>query len=124
MKAVVVFFLSLFFLLLGGSHSVYSETHHSKISSATIQKFEKSKQVNLRNSIPGEKKEEFISVEDEDDDQVFVRKSVVPAKYVMALTYASILIYSNYRPKNRLPFCKHLSYISSYKYILQRVLKI
>jgi hypothetical protein len=134
MKTAVVFFLSLCFFLLGGSNHVYAGTHQSTISYSTVQKVEKSQQTNLviasqglsevKTSTIGDKKEDFISVEDEDDDLVSVRKSVLPAKYFATLTYASILIYSNAYFKNRLPFCKHLSYTSSYKYILQRVLKI
>ena len=45
-------------------------------------------------------------------------------KYFFTLAYASLLIYFYSYFKNRLPFCKHLSYASSYKYILQRVLRI
>jgi hypothetical protein len=134
MKTAVVFFLSLCFFLLGGSNFVYAGAHHSTSSYSTVQKIEKSQQEKLlianqglpevKNSTIGDKKEDFISVEDEDDDLVSVRKSVLPAKYFATLTYASTLIYSNAYFKNRLPFCKHLSYASSYKYILQRVLKI
>ncbi|ETZ23895.1 hypothetical protein [Pedobacter sp. V48] len=134
MKTAVVFFLSLCFFLLGGSDYVYAGAHDSTSSHSTVQKIEKSHQETLlmanqglpevKSSTIGDKKEDFISVEDEDDDLVSVRKSILPAKYFATLTYASTLIYSNAYFKNRLPFCKHLSYTSSYKYILQRVLKI
>lgn len=134
MKTAVVFFLSLCFFLLGRLNHVYAGAHYSTSNYSTVQKIEKLQQAKLvianqglpevKNSTIGDKKEDFISVEDEDDDLVSVRKSVLPAKYFATLNYASILIYSNAYFKNRLPFCKHLSYTSSYKYILQRVLKI
>jgi|GEM_PF-672828 len=145
MKVVIVFFLSLCFLLLKGHTDVYADVqhhspgysivYHDSFSYAPAQYIEKKQQAQLENidrNFPvikdnslNDKKEEFVSLEeDDDDDSVFSRKYVLLAKYFITLTYASILIcFYNYF-KNRLPFCRHLSYSSSYKYILQRVLRL
>jgi hypothetical protein len=68
-------------------------------------------------------REDFISVED-DDEQVVSWKQVLPAKLFTSADYASLLVNFHHYQKNRLPFCTHFSYTSSYKYILQRVLRI
>jgi len=70
-----------------------------------------------------ENREDFISVED-DDDLVIARKFIAPTKYILIPDYASLVVSFYSYSKTRLPFCKHLSYTSSYKYILQRVLRI
>jgi len=134
MKTVVVFFLSLCFLILGKHGYAYVGTHHSANSHSPAQHIEKlqpTKFINTTQDLPtvksntfSEKREDFLSVENEDEDFVSARKSTLPVKYILTLAYAPALIYSNNYVKNRLPFCKHLSYTSSYKYILQRVLKI
>nr|WP_068887623.1 hypothetical protein [Pedobacter panaciterrae] len=134
MKTAAVFFLSLCFLILGASGYVFSEPGNQRIGysvSGNIEKTQQTKIVNtnqelpvINSNTPGEKRDSFITVEDDDDDLVCARKSALPVNYFITIAYASILIYSDNYVKNRLPFCKHLSYTSSYKYILQRVLKI
>lgn len=134
MKTVILFCLSLFFLLLGGHNYAHARAQHNTVASTPTQNIEKPQQTKLintnqdlpviKNNTLSEKREDFVSIEDEDDDSVFARKSVLPTKYFITLAYVTTLISPNSYVKNRLPFCKHLSYTSSYKYILQRVLKI
>jgi len=76
-----------------------------------------------KNTNVNENREDFISVED-DDDLVITRKLVAPTKYTLIPDYSSLVVIFYSYSKSRLPFCKHLSYTSSYKYILQRVLRI
>lgn len=71
-----------------------------------------------------DKREDFLSIDDEDEDQVCLRKQIVVTKSFAALAQTFAFDLLRLHPKNRLPFCSHLSYISSYKYILQRVLRI
>lgn len=134
MKAVILFLLSLCFLLLGRYDLAYAEANHNDASypsAQNIEKLQQAKFINTNQELPiiknncfSEQKEDFISVENEDEDFVSARKLVLPVKYIISLANSSVLSNSNNYVKNRLPCCKHLSYTSSYKYILQRVLKI
>ncbi|WP_316819135.1 hypothetical protein [Pedobacter nyackensis] len=135
MKAAIVFFFSLCFLLLKGHTDVYAAIHDDSFSYSSAQHVEKKQQTHLETTnqdLPvikdaslNSKKDEFVSLENEDDDDsMFSRKYVLLTKYFITLAYASVLVcFYNYF-KNRLPFCRHLSYSSSYKYILQRVLRL
>lgn len=133
MRGVIAFVLFLSFLLLKGNDMAYAGIRqNSKYSPA--QQINKTQPTRLGSADPGfpiikhtsqnEQKEEFVTLEDENEDLVFNRKYVLLAKYFVTLTYASALICYCQHFKNRLPFCKHLSYTSSYKYILQRVLRL
>jgi len=134
MKSFIVFFLSLCLLILGkhGYACAGTNLNTSSYSSAqNIEKLQPTKFINTTQDLPvvksntfSEKREDFISVENEDEDYVSAKKSVLSVKYIITLAYAATLNNSFNYIKNRLPFCKHLSYTSSYKYILQRVLKI
>lgn len=132
MKAAVVFFLSLCFLLLGRYDHVDAGLYHNRVSHATAQHMKKTLLTRdtdqtfllIKNNSLSEKRESFLNAEDEAEDYAFSRKYLSLPRYFIALTYASVLIFFYSYSKNRLPFCKHLSYASSYKYILQRVLRI
>lgn len=134
MRCTIVFFLLLCSVLFGGYNDVYSEVHHNSTTYGTtawhidkIQqvKFENTNKVFpvVKNNSVTEKKEESFSLEDEDEEVMPTRRYIL-VKYFTTLVHASILIcfYSYF--KNRLPFCSYLSYTSSYKYILQRVLRL
>lgn len=133
MKAAIAFFLSLCFLLLGRYDAVHAGDYHLG-NQLPAQQIEKTQLTKLRNTNQAfslvksnhliEKREDLMSAEDEVEDLVFSRKYVLLSKYFITLACASLLIYCCSYFKNRLPFCKHLSYASSYKYILQRVLRI
>ncbi len=136
MREVVVFFLSLCLLLLRWHGDACARVRHDSLCFSAALQIEKAKEIkfeNISQNFPivkdnslNDKKEEFIGVEDDDDDDnlVFARKHFILIKYFITLAYTSLLIsFYNYL-KNRLPFCRHLSYTSSFKYILQRVLRL
>lgn len=134
MRVAIVFLLFLCFLLLKGYGDVYAGAHHNRVGYILAGQIYKTQQKKslianqgaqlMKNSNLNEKKEDLISVEDDDEEPVFNRKYVVLVKYFITLAWASVLIHFYSCFKNRLPFCKHLSYASSYKYILQRVLRL
>ena len=132
MGAVTLSVFILFLFLITGSKFGYGNIE-SAVSSTSTQKIVKcSHTVTLSNSNGpslrknlrlNDNREDFITLED-DDDLVVTRKLSTPVKLLFIPDYASTLVtYFNF-PKNRLPFCKHFSYTSSCKYILQRVLRI
>lgn len=123
MKVAIVFFLSLCLFMLKGHVDAYGSARHP----------EKTQQIKFGNAGTGlqvtknngltDRKEELISIED-DEDVVSSRKYVLPAMYFIILAYASVSINFSCYLKSSLPFCGHLSFTSSYKYILQRVLRL
>jgi hypothetical protein len=132
MRAVTLSVFLLFLVLLTGSKFGYGNIE-SSVSRTSTQKIVKcSHTVTLSNTNGpslrknlrlNDNREDFITLED-DDDLVVTRKLSTPVKLLFIPDYASTLVtYFNF-PKNRLPFCKHFSYTSSCKYILQRVLRI
>jgi len=131
---VVIFFLSLCFLLIKGNDDAYATFLQKKPASSPVQKIEKRLERKFgsanqgfpvfRNNTFKEQKEDFISLEDDDEELTFSRKYVLLAKYFVVLAYTALLACCYNYFKSRLPFCWHLSYISTHKYILQRVLRI
>jgi len=132
MRAVFLsFLLTCLFTLTGSSsgHAAFSKDS----GNSSAQRIVKTKQYSFaylhggiclrKNRNLSDNREDFISVED-DDEQVVSWKHVLPAKLITSPDYASLLVNFYHYPKNRLPFCTHFSYTSSYKYILQRVLRI
>ncbi|MFP5079015.1 hypothetical protein [Pedobacter sp. JCM 36344] len=132
MRATFLLFLSLCFFLLTGSQYSYSHTNAQdthKPDEKIIITHSSSKTVAPafflhKNKTLTEIKEDFINIEDDDEEFVIARKHIELINYFVTLAYASILVHFYNYLKNCLPFCKHLSYKSSYKYILQRVLRI
>lgn len=122
MRVTAVFFLFLGFLLLRSGFCYSAAQYIEKVQQAKFGNTDQGFHIIKNTSSLSDKKEDFISVED-DDDLASTRNHVVIVKNIIAVAYTSILIdfYNNF--KNRLPFCKHLSYTSSYKYI-QRVLRL
>lgn len=133
MRAIFVFVLFFCFLMLTGKSQGYasnpnqnalrSSTHLNQTSQIFLSHTNHSTQVVQNNGLK-EKKEEFISVENEDEDLVFTKKYVLLVNYFIAIACASLLSYFFNFLKNRLPFCWHLSYTSSNTYLLQRVLRL
>jgi hypothetical protein len=131
---LVVTFLVLCFFLLGGYASAHAGAPDYKLSYSLISHIEKTGQVEnrtinhrylvSRDNGLGEGNTLIISVEDEDEDEDIVRKHVVPAKYLLAFYYTFFPIHSHNILSEPLSFCEHLSYVSSCKYLEQRVLRI
>jgi hypothetical protein len=122
MRVAAVFFLFLSFLLLRTGFCHSAAQHTKKTLQTELKNTDQGFHV-IKNTSLSEKKEDFISIED-DDDLASTRKYVLVVKSFITVAYTSILIDFYNTFKNRLPFCKHLSYTSSYKYILQRVLRL
>lgn len=132
MKPWFAFFLSMCFLLFWGYNYAHAGTHHKKISyipSRSIDKPQKAKldDINvaiLKHSSPSHDKEFFLNIEDEESDFAFTRKYVLLVKWVAVISCTFVLGYLFNYNYQRLPFCRHLSYNSSYKYIVQRALRV
>lgn len=133
MRVVVIFSLLLFSFLVGSHDTVYAGVGHGNTYYSQAQLSEKAqrqkpgkleqKRIIKKNTILNED-EEFFGIENENDGPVFSRKYVLLAESSVIVVYASILFCFYHYQKKRLPFCKHLSYTASYKYILQRTLRI
>ena len=134
MKNVVIFFLFLCVHLVGANHYAYASARNQNVCFSPAPDREKTHQVEnatanqgyliiLNTSLSGENPN-FISVEDDDENEDIIKKHVSRARYFLAFCYTFI---SNSRFSflaERLPSCKHLSYTSSCKYIIQRALRI
>ncbi|GGI50763.1 hypothetical protein GCM10011425_19750 [Mucilaginibacter galii] len=66
----------------------------------------------------------LVSDLDEDENDSSARRYVLLAKYALIVAYTLVLSYLITRLEVRLPVLRHLSYISSYKYIVQRAIRI
>jgi hypothetical protein len=132
---VVVFFLSLCFLLFSGSSHTNANTHSNNISYVRSQcdlKVSKITHTNtckfysIKKSINLDKENESIicdDVEDEDTDNFFVKKCKQQDRSCIIAywhTYLSVLNYLSNTFKIALNVCGKVSH----KYILQRVLRI
>ena len=134
MRIVVIFFLFLCFSLSGMYDYVHLDAYQNRISYSPAQNIEKTQQAKFtnayrdftvtKNTSLGKEKEHFVIVEDEEEDHVSARKYVLLVRYFTTLSLAFNFNYSLSIFKDSLPFCTHLSYSSSYKYITQRVLRI
>ncbi len=134
MKVIAVLFLSLCFFLLKGYDSIYTKLHYDTHHFTVAQEINKKqllhpevanlKPLFINNSTFSEKKEDFLSVEDDDEDLVFARKYVLISNFFITLAYVSFFIIFCRHLKSLFPFDRQLLHTSSNKYILQRSLRI
>jgi len=134
MKAPVLFLLSICFFLLVGESYAHGRNHQNNSARITADRYESihkaevqltDRAVRLINDVRlADKNLEFFNVENEDEDFVFSKKSVVLVSYFITLATIFCFGYSFTTLKNRLPFCTHFSYTSSHLYLQQRVLRI
>lgn len=131
MRVTVLFFLFLCFSFLGSTDYLYSSPNHSGIYNPSTSSFNKTTHSVLlkiattqidKNTGLGSDENNFVITEDE-EDHVFDRRIVFVTQYFATLSPSLGLISSIKYFKIALPFCSHLSN-SSFKYILQRVLRI
>jgi hypothetical protein len=123
MKTVYLFFLSLFFLLAGAQIHAYGHVHANTTAPKSLRQLDRT-QLHALNIGAGTSDTDAFFVGDEDDDNVSGPKSILALKYAVTLSF-SFFFYCLYSAvKNRLPLCSHFSYLSAYKYILQRSLRI
>jgi len=136
MKSVIIFFLSLCFLLLTGHNHLYSSTYQSRTYYSPTKSFELAKQSNLDadtkgtliicNDAPSDNEVDALNAtESEDDDELIApRKNVEITNYLITFFHSQVVGYSNNHVQTRLPFCKHFSYTSSDINIAQRVIRV
>lgn len=129
---IAVFFVCLCSLLLGGAVPVTAGTGHKDMGYALAQyaltghqtKFTHTVQDSpvMKGTDPDVDKEYFVAddVEDDDSDHFLAKKMKLLARYPSAICYQSILSYLCNRFKAPPPFWGPVSY----KYILQRALRI
>lgn len=133
MKVLYLFVVSLCFLLFGGWSNAHAGTHYKHTRYSSVHCNENSPQVKLANSnqditvLKGSaesKEPEFLISSEDEDESLSARRYLLQDKYSLIVSYTLVLslLYSSF--KDRLPLCKHLSYTSSYKYIILRALRI
>ena len=135
MKSVIIFFLSLCFLLLTGQSSLYSSSLQNKIDYSSLKSLQLKKHVEpvsitksefIRNNVPADSEPDAVSADEtEDEDELIApRKYVEITNYLITFFHSQATPYSSSYVLNRLPFCTHFSYTSSDIYIVQRVIKV
>lgn len=134
MRIAVIFFLFLCFSLSGVNDYVHLDAYQNRISYSQVQNIKKTQQAKFTNAnkdftVPkytslGKEKEHLLINNEEEEDYVSARKYVLLVRYFTTLSLTFNFNYSLSIFKDSLPFCTHLSYSSSYKYITQRVLRI
>jgi hypothetical protein len=135
MKAMYLLLVSLCFFLSGGRvNSAYAVANHNKVTYTPAHQVQELQQIDrfsdnkdaaiFRAAGANDEDKLLFSSENEDENDLSARKYILLTKYSLILTYTFILSNLCVCVKDRIPFCSHLSYISSYKYIVQRALKI
>ena len=138
MRLVITFFLSLVFLLLGGTNHLHARTNDHRTCYALPQRSVKSELARMhvvKYSPPIIRKSTFSGAahqkikatevkEEDESESESSRKLVAISNYFISLLYDQVFGHFHRYLKDSIPFCKHFSYTSSYKYIIQRVIRI
>ena len=134
MKVVVIFFFSLFFIQLTASNHASAEGNSSIITHSLSQNLQNAQSLDATHtntqqtviSIANlhEEPEYLIGIEDDDEDLVIARRYVLLAKYFEIGGCPFLASYVSGNFEKYLPQNTHLAYVSSYKYIVQRALRI
>jgi hypothetical protein len=131
MRTVYLFFLTFYFLLAGAHHHAYGQVQVKGIGDIVAKQLSKSKQVKANGNTQlhalilanGTSGSEAFFVNDEDDDSSATRIQHLLSKYALAVSFAFFCVLFR-TVKTSLPLCNHLSYLGTYKYLLQRSLRI
>lgn len=134
MRTVVLFFLFLCFLFVGRHYHAYGNMPANGLRNTVAQTTDKIKQLSfsiIKHDPAVVKKHSkvqdgnyLISDFDEDENSLLARRYMLMAKFSLIVAYTLVLSYLITCLEERLPVVRHLSYISSYKYIVQRALRI
>lgn len=134
MRTVVLFFLFLCFLFVGRHYHAYGNMPANGLRNTMAQTTDKIKQLSfsiIKHDPAVVKKHSkvqdgnyLISDFDEDENSPLARRYMLMAKFSLIVAYTLVLSYLITCLEERLPVVRHLSYISSYKYIVQRALRI
>lgn len=132
MRRLITFFISLF--LSSNCFNAYAEIHIVKNFHVAHQILENAEQQDLvtkvndfpifKANLLNERNDDIINEENDDDDFVSTKRYNLNTNYFGILFCTFLLSFCCQLKTSVLPFCKYLSYIFSYKYILLRVLKI
>lgn len=113
----MAFLFSLFVLLgIGSGHDYAISKDHS------LHTYGPSVKVTADHHFLDSTNNEYLSIDDE--DFIGGRKLVLITAAFVAIAQVFIFPHVFNQPKSRLPFFSHLFFLSSNKYILQRVLRI
>lgn len=137
MRLIVTFLLSFVFLFVKGNAHQYHPAYNNKITYAALHlsptatpsvlSFERKTGAILQKDVADNAASDPVNateVDEDDDDSISSRKLVEITNYFISFLYDHLFAdYHRYK-KERLPFCKHFSYSSSFKYIIQRVIRI
>jgi hypothetical protein len=136
MRVVTTFLLLLSFLLVRGHHHLYAHAYHQNTSYSPVKLLEQSEHLyatcdedsttTIGQALPADEQNGALdATEMEDEEDSFSsRKYVEITNYFLSFFYAQASGALQPSSRQRLPFCEHLSYQSSFKYIIQRVIRI
>lgn len=129
MRTVVLFCLTLFFLLFKGNDKIYA-AHFSQgktnvqfesESRHTDKPFHKLHQLHAQKD-PTPRENTYL--EESKDEDESTRNTLVSTKQDTTFCYKSLLVNQQTNQKLALPYCEHLSYTASFKYLLLKVFRI
>lgn len=132
MKTLLLFIFSLFSVILGENLHLHANANLYKLSYSSTANFQQhpnkfkslKNQHNIVENASINKKNELLSfIEDEDEELIFSKKQLITANHYFIVSYATRF---NLRVALRqsLPFNFQLSFPSSCKYILHRILRL
>lgn len=129
MRPAILFCLTLFFLLHKGNDRVYATTlsqtktivHFDTQLVQLNKRFHKNHHLHLQKE-PTPRENTFVEESKSEDD--VARIAVLATKQIAKCSYQSLLVDEQIHQKLALPHCEHLSYTSSFKYLLLRVFRI
>jgi len=134
MRTIVLFFLFLSFLFVGRHYRAYGNVHANGLRNTVAQTTDKIKQLSysiinhdhavIKNNGTAHSGHYLVTDLDEDEYNPSARRYILLDKYSLIVSFTLVLSYLYSCIKERLPIVRHLSYISSYKYIAQRALRI
>jgi hypothetical protein len=132
MKAVYLFFLSFYSLLAGAHYHAYGQVQIKGIGEVVAKQLSRTQHVKANSNTQlqalmltaGTSDSDAFFVYDEDDDNSTARIYYLLSKYALVISFELFLCCLHSPLKTSLPLCNHLSYLGTYKYLLQRSLRI
>jgi hypothetical protein len=139
MKLLLRFFLSLCFVLFGGHSDMHAHTYQGRLSYPPVKIVASSQGTSLGSSqsdpgltarsAPSQDKKATYEVdasddEDEDKELASAKRDLASTAAFTSFPYAQTSGHFFRYTQKRLPFCKPVSYFSSDKYIVFRVIRI
>ena len=127
----MIFCFSLFFLLFKGNEGVhavarisqgYEYVNHAPPAKQQHTPFHKNTSAHIQKSLSS--KEVNYIEECQDENESLSRKGLINFKQVAYFCYALLVGNLKSIKKLALPYCEHLSYTASFKYLLLRVFRI